>query len=85
LTKNDKRYDMANRRMASTDASGNVMRFFYGLDATTGVQRDSVAYPDGTWEVSVTDKAGRVIQKLDKRGVTAAYAYNSQWQLESID
>jgi RHS repeat-associated protein len=76
--------DMLGRTTSLTDASGNVTRFFYGLDAVSGEERDSVAYPDGTWEVTVTDKAGRVIQKLDKRGVSQSFVYGNDWNVNIV-
>jgi RHS repeat-associated protein len=79
------------------DALGRVVRIIapgengqtYPTDFTykvqlDGTQRDSIHHPDDTWEVTVTDKGGRTIQKLDKRGVTQSFVYGNDWNIDTL-
>jgi len=75
--------DPIGRTISIKDNEGNQTKLFYELKVD-GSERDSVAYPDGTWEVTVTDKGGRTIQKIDKRGVTQTYVYGNDWDIDTL-
>jgi RHS repeat-associated protein len=76
--------DMLGRTTSIKDNEGTQTTFIYELKPD-GTQRDSIAYPDGAWEVTVTDKNGRTLQKVDSRNILVNYTYNNQWQIESIN
>jgi RHS repeat-associated protein len=75
--------DALGRTVSIKDPDNNVTAFTYKAQAD-GTERDSVAYPDNTWEVTVADKAGRTLQKLDKRRVTQSFTYGNDWGANTI-
>lgn len=78
--------DALGRTASITSIEGTtqlITQFFYE-SMTDGAQRESVLYPDGTWEVTVTDKGGRIVQKLDKRGVTQSFIYGNDWNVKTV-
>jgi len=75
--------DALGRAISIKDPDNNITAFTYKVQ-TDGTQRDSIAYPDNTWEVTITDKGGRTIQKLDKRGVAQSFVYSNDWNVNTV-